>query len=158
MENQPDNDLRRLAKRYGIIFKPPLSAEEWPAAHRCTFGDIRKIGSQSFDTFCASIGIRSSEEPWREQTKLRAEWLTERASRLFTQERNEAGWRFGLENDVFRRFSFEVACPTCRARIWRSEIEASIYEPDDNIARQLEERRKSRTACECPPDTRPQDM
>jgi len=109
MENQPDNDLRRLAKRYGIIFKPPLSAEEWPAAHRCTFEDIRKIGSQSFDTFCASIGIRSSEEPWREQTKLRAEWLTECASRLFTQERNEASWRFGLENDVFHRFSFEVA-------------------------------------------------
>jgi hypothetical protein len=28
---------------------------------------------------------------------------------LFNQQRNEAGWRFGLENDVLRRFSFKVA-------------------------------------------------
>jgi hypothetical protein len=101
-----DRDLRRLAKR--ITFKS-ISSEQWPSAHQNSFQSIRKIGDQKFDNFCASIDIRSNGEPWREQTKHRAEWLSERATQLFNQQRNKAGWRFGLENDVLRRFSVEVA-------------------------------------------------
>ena len=41
--------------------------------------------------------------------KARVEWLCQRAERLFSQERNEAGWRFGLENHILGRFSVEVA-------------------------------------------------
>ena len=103
------DNLRRLAKRHRITFKPPLSSDQWPPAHRNNFANIRKIGDQKFESFCANVDIRSSEEPWREQTKHRAEWLAQRAARLFSQQRNEAGWRFGLENDVLQRFSVEVA-------------------------------------------------
>jgi hypothetical protein len=101
--------LRRLAKRYGITIQSPPNAQQWPAVHQRLFESIRKIGDQKFDSFCASIDIRSNDEPWREQTKYRAEWLAKRAARLFNQQRNESGWRFGLENDVLRRFSVEVA-------------------------------------------------
>jgi hypothetical protein len=104
-----DRDLRRLAKRHRITFKSSSNVEEWPSAHQSNFQSIRRIGSQRFDDFCAHIDIRSMDEPWREQTKHRAEWLAKRASQLFNQQRNEAGWRFGLENDVLRRFSVEVA-------------------------------------------------
>jgi hypothetical protein len=99
--------LRGLAKKYRITFRLP--SENWPAAHLTTFRNIKKLGDQTFDSYCESVNIRSHEEPWTEQTKHRAEWLAKRASSLFGQERNEAGWRFGLENDVLRRFSVEVA-------------------------------------------------
>lgn len=99
--------LRRLAKSYRIGFKLP--SDDWPAAHSTTFQNIKKLGDQKFDSYCESVSIRSHGEPWTEQTKHRAEWLANRASRIFGQQRNEAGWRFGLENDVLRRFSVEVA-------------------------------------------------
>jgi hypothetical protein len=70
--------------------------------YRNTFESIQKLGHQSFDGYCASIDIRSSEQPWREQTMLRENWLAKRAAHLFKQQRNEAGWRLGLENDVLR--------------------------------------------------------
>jgi hypothetical protein len=109
MDAVPERDLRRLAKRYRIAFKPPLASSDWPPVHKATFESILKIGNSKFDTFSASIDIRSSEEPWREKVKYRAEWLAARAARLFSQQRNEPGWRFGLENDVLQRFSVEVA-------------------------------------------------
>ena len=99
--------LRRLAKTYHITFRSP--SDEWPAAHTGTFKDIKTLGDHKFDSYCESVSIRSAEEPWTQQTKARAEWLAMRASRLFGQQRNEAGWRYGLENDVLRRFSVEVA-------------------------------------------------
>jgi hypothetical protein len=109
MAHESGRDLRWLAKRYRITFKPPGSSDQWPTAHKATFENIQIIGEQRFDSFCANIDFHSNDQPWRQQTKNRAEWLAKRAIHLFNQRRNEAGWRFGLENDVFRRFSFEVA-------------------------------------------------
>jgi hypothetical protein len=99
--------LRRLAKRYLISFRSP--SDEWPAAHGGTFQNIKSLGEQKFDSYCESVTIRSLDEPWTKQTKARAEWLAKRAEHLFGQQRNEAGWRLGLENEVLRRFSVEVA-------------------------------------------------
>jgi hypothetical protein len=144
-----NRDLRRLAKSLGVVFKPSVDAEHCPPAHWSTFEKIRKIGDFKFDAFSASIDIRSSDEPWRDRTKDRAEWLANRADQLVKQQRNEAGWRFGIENDVLRRFSVEVACQTCRARIWRSEIEACINDFED-VDGKLAERRKRREPCKCP--------
>lgn len=105
-----DDDLRkirRLAKAYRITFRSP--SDEWPEAHASRFGDIKSLGDRKFDSYHANVTVHSSEQPWTQQTKQRAQWLAARASRLFNQQRNEAGWRFGLENDVLRRFSVEVA-------------------------------------------------
>jgi len=101
--------LRMLIKQYRITFKDPMKSNEWPSAHKDNFENIRKIRDQNFDSFCANIDIRSRDEPWRERTKYRAEWLAKRACRLFNQQPIEAGWRFGLENDVLRRLNIEVA-------------------------------------------------
>jgi hypothetical protein len=90
MVSDLDRDLRQLVKRYRISFKLPVSSDQWPSVHRNTFESIQKLGDQSFDGYCASIDIRSSEKPWREQTKHRADWLAKRAARLFNQLRNEA--------------------------------------------------------------------
>ena len=110
MASDSDRDLRRLAKLYRIAFKPQISSsDQWPSKHRTTFENIRKIGSQPYDSYCANVDIRSNEEPWKAQTKHRALWLAERSARLLNQQRNEAGWRFGLENDVLHRFAVEVA-------------------------------------------------
>jgi hypothetical protein len=163
-------NLRRLAKSYNITFKLP-NDDVWPTAHKTTFRNISKLGDLKFHGYAESITIRSHDEPWTEQTKYRAEWLADRASKLYCQQRNEAGWRFGLENDVLRRFTVEVAwwvttrngmsqltriSPKCRARVWRSEIEASLSETD-KFTEKLEERRKARRPCQCPPENRPRD-
>jgi hypothetical protein len=109
MASDDDRDLRRLAKRFRIFYKQLVSSEQWPTAHRKTFSNIQKLGESKFETFCASVDIRLTEEPWREQIQHRAQWLATRASRLRQESRNESGWRFGLENDVFLRFHVEVA-------------------------------------------------
>lgn len=102
-------DLRRLAKRFKITFRSVDDKDQWPQAHRNTFQDIQSIGDHKFEIYSASIDIRSADEPWRGQTKARAEWLSRRATQLLNQRRNEAGWRFGLEDHVFQRFQVEVA-------------------------------------------------
>ncbi|TVY81446.1 hypothetical protein LSUE1_G006251 [Lachnellula suecica] len=91
MSSDQERNLRRLAKRYRISFKTPLASEQWPAVHKNHFERVQKIGSQRFDSYCANIDIRSIDEPWKERTKFRAEWLAKRASKLVTQQRNEAG-------------------------------------------------------------------
>ncbi|KAK2879385.1 hypothetical protein FQN49_000928 [Arthroderma sp. PD_2] len=146
--------LRRLLRAYGIRFRQP--SDGIPQTHTDIFKAIGTLGEQKFDTYSEVVRARTAEEPWTQQTRVRAEWLASRTSHLVRQQRNEAGWRFGLENDVLRRFSIEVACPKCRARVWRSEIEASPN-GDDDYARQLEQRRKNRLPCQCLPLERPQD-
>ncbi|KAK2760893.1 hypothetical protein FQN54_002133 [Arachnomyces sp. PD_36] len=147
--------LRRLARTHRITFRAP--SDEWPAAHRVTFNDIETAGNHKFDSYQEIVGASSAEKPWTKQTKARAEWLAKRASTLFGQRRNEAGWRLGLENDVLRRFSVEVACPNCRARVWRSEVEATLND-DSNYGQRLEQRRKERKPCDCLPANRPDDF
>lgn len=80
--------LRRLMKRYRIRFQ--LLGEEWTALHADTFSNIKALGSSSFDTYSVGVSIWSSNEPWKQQIKDRAEWLNQRAQRLFSQEHNES--------------------------------------------------------------------
>jgi hypothetical protein len=98
----------QLPEEHGVVFNVSPSPE-WPECHRDNFEAIRNIGRENFHTFCASIDIRSADEPWRGQLKHRAEWLASRAAQLSIQQRNEEGWRLGLENVVLHRFSVEVA-------------------------------------------------
>lgn len=99
--------LRRLAKRFNI--RDRRVGEDWPEAHKETFQDIKSMSQYRFETYIPEVSVHSDKKPWKHQTKARAQWLVDRAERLFGQERNEAGWRFGLENDVLRRFTAEVA-------------------------------------------------
>ncbi|KAE8373695.1 hypothetical protein BDV26DRAFT_296687 [Aspergillus bertholletiae] len=126
--------LRQLMKRYHIQFDLP--GDPWPEVHVKTFDNIQKLGQFNFDTYCAGVSIWLSSELWKEQIKTRAEWLSRRTERLFGQERNEAGWRFELENDVLMRFSAEVA--------WqKSKIEATFSNNPTKHTEKLEERRKT---------------
>jgi hypothetical protein len=109
MASFSDRELRRLAKIYRITFLPQLSSTNWPSAHRQTFENIQKIGRQELERFCSPIDIHTGEQPWKGQLQHRAEWLTKAAARLFKQDRNEADWRFHIENDVFLRLRVEVA-------------------------------------------------
>lgn len=99
--------LRRLAKRFNI--RDRRDGEEWPTAHRTMFQSIKSVAQYRFDTYIPGVSVYSEDKPWKQQTKAHAQWLVNRAECLFGQERNEAGWRFGLENDVLRRFTVEVA-------------------------------------------------
>ncbi len=51
----------------------------------------------------------------------------------------------------------DLQSPNCRARLWRSEIEAA-HGKVDKWARELEQRRQRRKSCQCPPQSRPQDL
>ena len=89
--------------------KPVRSPSEWPSPHRDTFENIKELGEFCYENFCASIDIRSREQPWRKHTKRRAKWIAKRTNQLWHQHRNEAGWRYWIENEVLSRFSVEVA-------------------------------------------------
>lgn len=104
--SEKDRDLRRLIKKFRINFKPP-SHGQLPSCHKNTFDQIRVIRDIRFDSYCTE-NVILNEEPWTAQTKRRAEWLSKRAATLIYQQRNEAGWRFDLENDVLYRFMVEV--------------------------------------------------
>ena len=104
-----DQQLRDLAEDLHVSFNPVISPEAWPAAHTRNFGNVRRLGRLEYDSYCADVGIRSHEEPWKQQTKQRAHFLSKRCTTLVMQGRNEAGWRFNLEHLVMARFSVEVA-------------------------------------------------
>ncbi|KAI1411740.1 hypothetical protein F5Y13DRAFT_200725 [Hypoxylon sp. FL1857] len=148
--------LRRLAKSYGISFRQ--FADKWPEAHSKRFGDIQELGERKFSTYSDNVTVRSVQEPWTRQIKSRAQWLVSRACDLaFNVQPKENGWRLGIENDVLHRLLVEVACPRCRARIWRSEIEATEGNINSKWMQELEERRKNRKPCQCPIESRAQD-
>jgi hypothetical protein len=109
MSADADREARRLMKRHRIFFKPSIDSVPKPRPHEETFNDIITLGGYKFDSYRANITPRLNEEPWRKQTTARAEWLSNRAAELVEQERNEAGWRLGLENHVLLRFQSEVA-------------------------------------------------
>jgi hypothetical protein len=108
MARDSSRDLRRLMRRHRIFFKSSVSGAQVPLTHTETFEDIAALSSYRFDTYCTNIDVRLRQEPWRRHTKSRVEWLSKRAAELFEQKRNEAGWRFGLENHVLLRFQSEV--------------------------------------------------
>lgn len=107
MSDNSNRDLKRLIKKLGISVKR-LNTEALPIEHHETFKCIRSIGNKTLHDYCKDITLRSNE-PWRKQTHDRAKWVALRAASLVNQQRNEAGWRFELENDVFHRFRVEVA-------------------------------------------------
>ena len=163
--------LRRLARAYGITFKS-TSEKDWPDAHSSTFAAIKNLGDRKFDSYHEHVSVHASEQPWTQQIKQRAQGLANRSEQLFKQQRNETGWRLNLEPRVFSRFKAEVAwyapdcicstatkkgsSPQCRARVWRSEIEATVG-AGHSMAQSLEEQRKNRKYCQCPPRMRPGD-
>jgi hypothetical protein len=99
--------LRLLARRLNIAFRS-LDHKHWPAAHVNTFKEIQGIATQRFDNFNVD-SIDTTERPWKRQIKHRAELLAMRARNLLGQRRNEAGWRFAMENGVLHRFHVEVS-------------------------------------------------
>ncbi|KFY35801.1 hypothetical protein V494_05585 [Pseudogymnoascus sp. VKM F-4513 (FW-928)] len=160
MSDDSDRNLRREIKKLRISFKRPGCDERpgcdaRPSEHSETFNFIRAIRNKNLDDYGKDMVFKSNE-PWRKQTHDRAKWLARRASSLVDQRRSEGGWRSNIENDVFHRFRVEVACPTCRARIWKSEIEAYNDLPYDEAVK-LEERRTRRESCSCPLEHRPTD-
>jgi hypothetical protein len=67
------------------------------------------VKQYTFKAYIPEVSVFADEKPWKQQTKARAQWLVKHAQRLFGQESNEAEWRFGVENEVLRRLTVEVA-------------------------------------------------
>ncbi|KAL4999862.1 hypothetical protein BDV10DRAFT_200521 [Aspergillus recurvatus] len=153
MPHMPPEEYRsrcRLAEDLNIKFLRHLEPEKWPThwpeTRRHLFHDIVKLGDSRFGTY---EGSYSTGKPWRAQIKRRAAKLAYPADRCRGEGKNEPSWRASLEHEVLYRFTVEVSCPTCRARLWRSEIEAAV-ESSDSQALSLDERRKHRVPCRCP--------
>jgi hypothetical protein len=102
-------EYRNLIKKYRIQFDGPVEGDKWPASHRKTFDNIRKLGRTEFPQYHESISADSEFHPWREQTKRRAERITDLAILCRKGRKNEAGWRLLLESEILVRFTIEVA-------------------------------------------------
>ncbi|KAL4944074.1 hypothetical protein BDV06DRAFT_188256 [Aspergillus oleicola] len=144
------------AERLGIEFLDPIEPEEWPPdwpeARRHLFRDIKTLGGRDFHGYHNTATSDVNEKPWRGQVKRKAVRLAFLARRGRKEGRNEPSWRGSLEPEVFHRFTVEVSCPTCRDRLWRSEIEAAIESTETQVL-PLEERRKQRKPCRCPQES-----
>ncbi|OJJ04013.1 hypothetical protein ASPVEDRAFT_54268 [Aspergillus versicolor CBS 583.65] len=143
----------RHADRKGIKYLGPIESENWPShwpeTRRQLFHDITTLGKSIFGDFNAGNTGDSNEKPWRGQIKPRAAKLAVLAARCRGEGKNERSWRASLEHEVLHRFTVEVSCPTCRDRLWRSEIEAAV-ESTEEQALSLDERRRNRMPCRCP--------
>ncbi|OBT59599.1 hypothetical protein VE04_00034 [Pseudogymnoascus sp. 24MN13] len=148
MAAQQKQEHRNLVKEYNIFFDGPIDRAQWPTAHCQTFSNIQKLGRTGFAEYRESVTVDSEDKPWREQTKSRAERIAALARICREGRKNEAGWRMSLESEILARFTIEVACRKCRARLWRSELEVekASLEP---FSESLEERQRKRVPCMC---------
>lgn len=109
MATNQKEKYRILIKKYNISFDGPVSQDEWPACHKKTFDNIRKLGRIEFSQYRESISADSEFHPWREQTRRRAERIADLATLSRAGRKNEAGWRLLLESEILVRFTIEVA-------------------------------------------------
>ena len=101
--------LRQLCRKYRITFNGRKSPSEWPPAHCGLFTDIRTLGDAQYSYHAELKESRSRDEPWVAHAIEQADRVVEIAERCQRERRNEAGWRFALEPEIFSRFKFEVA-------------------------------------------------
>lgn len=85
---------------------------------------------------------------WKYETKARAQRLVDTVSRLTRNQASEIQWRLDIEKIVYKRFELEIKCPSCKKRLWRSEIEAEP-EISNDITRSLQKGRDDRAPCSC---------
>ncbi|KAK3704140.1 anthranilate synthase / indole-3-glycerol phosphate synthase [Vermiconidia calcicola] len=149
-------NLRVLAKKYRIRLKS--QSEKWPPAHQATFQCIRNLSQYTFEAYKNTASANSASEPWKAQTLARAEWIVERATTLSNTLANssEFSWRMHLENDILERFVVEVACPKCKHRLWRSDIE-SVHQDSSRAWDEVDQRKLKREPCKCSEAERPLD-
>ncbi|KAI9653940.1 MAG: hypothetical protein M1831_005625 [Alyxoria varia] len=140
--------LKKLARQYGITFNRLGSSSEWPSLHIDLFESITALGTVSAQSY-HPVASNAYVEPWKSQTLRRAKRLAELASKCESEGKNEQSWRLTVEPEILSRFTIEVACPHCRRRIWRSEIEVVLN--DHRALESLERRRRNRAACSCDP-------
>ncbi|CAI6071074.1 unnamed protein product [Clonostachys chloroleuca] len=141
----------KIRRRKGIVFSPELTSEQWPEGHRSVLEAIETAKSYRYSTYQASQD-ETTTKPWKIDAKRQAKKLVAKSKDCVS--RNEATWRLACESLVFSRLAAEVACQTCRQRVWRSEIESSL---DDNnrASSSLRKRQQQRERCRCPMSSRP---
>ena len=101
--------LRQLCREYRITFNGRKSPREWPPAHYGSFTNIKTLGSSQYTGHAESKESRSKDEPWVARNLEQADRVVEIAEPCQRERRNEAGWRFALEPEIFSRFKFEAA-------------------------------------------------
>ncbi|KAL4860378.1 hypothetical protein BDV12DRAFT_205140 [Aspergillus spectabilis] len=130
----------------------PLRVKSPSEAFDGVFKAIESLSSRTFSTFVSPVD-NPLDQPWKHEIKVRAQYLVHRAHQLSLQQRNESGWRMGIEPDVMKRFQEEIVCRLCQARLWRSEVESSFAREDPRRI-PLEQRQAQRQICTCSPMTR----
>lgn len=164
MPHKLSQDNRRLVLSKYKVFHDHATRKA--AGHEHLFDDIAQLSRETVQHYTYDVNANINEKPWKRQNLARARAITERVTRSLEQRRNEAGWRSHLENWIFHRFEVEViwyvdsfkktqaesllnqSSPECRARLWRSELEAPAADPQLPFS-PLERRRAARQPCRC---------
>jgi hypothetical protein len=99
-------DENDLFEKYRILFRPPASDEsELPTHHARSFQKILDLGSIRFQRYPHDDDW---SEFWRAETKGRAQYLVDTASKLARKNASEMQWRLELEKIVYKRFELEI--------------------------------------------------
>ena len=107
------DNLKRKMKEEGILFPPhkysARRCENVPEEHRSKFDAIQQLGRLSFEKYDYAPGIDGQDKPWQKNNSRKALRLVRDAVRCRAENRNEPGWRYELEPQIFERFNIEVA-------------------------------------------------
>ena len=101
--------IRMLGSGYRTTPNGRQSSNEWPIAHAGLFANVSKLGDTKYNIYAKSRENSSTDEPWGANVIERADRIVEIAERFGRTCRNEAKWRMALEQEIFSRFTVEVA-------------------------------------------------
>ena len=101
-------EISQLMGKYRIFFKGPVPQESWPDDHESLFESLQKLGKMEYCDYVQARLQRMAEDPRGSTVIERTARVVEKATRLRAENHNEAGWRLGLEGEIFARFTYEI--------------------------------------------------
>lgn len=102
-----DNDPRKFLRKYRVFLD--LNERQAPG-HDDLFNDIAELGKYTIENYRSPVSIESNKRPWGQTEMMlrRVKAISAKARRCLKAEKNEAGWRLGLESEILSRFDIEV--------------------------------------------------
>lgn len=139
----------KIIRGHGIVFVTAILPDQFPAHLSKTFQRIRSFRKFDLATLYPSASPLTPEQIfWKDEITNRAKRITAIAARLIEDAPSEAEVRLRMEQMVLERFNMVIECPTCKRRLWRSEVEVEVESPH-RIATSLQSRRPDRLPCQC---------
>lgn len=107
MTSAGENNPRRLLHQHRVF----LDHDEGESAdHKMHIDNIKELGRYNVNHYQSPVSVEPHKRPWGQQETMlkRVRAIAQKARRCALAEKNEMGWRLGLETEILSRFDIEV--------------------------------------------------